>query len=122
MSALIGCGAVTIAGAADGNESKASIYLPPALRVPVGTPIPLKAGPHLFVDDFLVESSSNITRKVNMPARDRAIPNPIVTGKEDGCFQPYLSVVRDSETHRFRLWYGTHTEDFNPGRSRIGYM
>ena len=57
-----------------------------------------------------------------MPIRDPAIPNPLVTGKEDGCFQPYLTVLRDPQTGRFRLWYGVHTADFNPSRSHLGYM
>lgn len=116
------CALAMVGGAAGGQENKASIYLPPAPRVPPGTPISLRPGPHLLVDDFLVESSSNITRKVNVPVRDPAIPNPIVTGKEDGCFQPYLSVVRDPKSRRFRLWYGIRTEDSNQARSHIGYL
>ena len=59
---------------------------------------------------------------VNRPERDPAIPNPIVTGKEDGCFQPYMTIIRDPETKRFRIWYGHRVEDFNAGRSHIGYM
>lgn len=120
--ALIVCGLFASARATNGNENKSSIYVPSASRTSTGTPIQLKPGPHLFLDDFLIASSSNVTRKVNVPTRDPAIPNPIVTGKEDGCFQPYLSVVRDDETGRFRIWYGIRTEDFNPGRSHIGYL
>ncbi|NIA15258.1 MAG: hypothetical protein GWP08_14405 [Nitrospiraceae bacterium] len=85
-------------------------------------PIDLRPGPHLFVDDFLIESSANIERVVNVPRRDASVPNPIVTGKEDGCFQPYMTILRDGQTGRFRLWYGHHTEDFNAGRSRLGYL
>ncbi len=121
-SIMLVCALVMVGGAAGGQENKASIYLPPAPRVPPAAPILLKPGPHLLVDDLLVESSSNITRKVNMPVRDPAIPNPIVTGKEDGCFQPYMSVVRDPRTRRFRLWYGIRTEDSNQARSHIGYL
>lgn len=85
-------------------------------------PVALRPGPHLFVDDFLIEAASNVTRRVNVPRRDPALSNPIVTGKEDGCFQPYLTVLRDAGTGRFRLWYGLRTEDFNLGRSRLGYL
>jgi len=122
MTLLLVWGLVTHANAADESLTKACIYAPSPAGTPASTPIQLKPGPQLFLDDFLIASSSNITRKVNVPTRDPAIPNPIVTGKEDGCFQPYLSVVHDAETGRFRIWYGIHTEDFNPARSHIGYM
>ncbi len=85
-------------------------------------PIVLNPGPHLFVDEFLVESSYNVVRRVNPPVRNPAIANPIVTGREDQNFQPYLSVFRDDETGRFRIWYGARTEDSNPVRSRLAYM
>ncbi len=81
---LIVCGLATLAGAAETNESKAFIYSGRAPRRSPATPIVLKAGPHLLLDDFLIESSTNITRQVNVPIRDPAIPNPIVTGKGDG--------------------------------------
>ena len=89
---------------------------------PSPSPIVLNPGPHLFLDEFLVESSSNVVRRVNPPARNPAIANPIVTGREDQNFQPYLSVIRDDKTGRFRLWYGARTEDSNSSRSRQGYM
>ena len=104
------------------GEDKSAIY--PASPFPMSArePIQLAPGPHLLLDEYLIESSSNLFRKVNAPARDPAIPNPIVTGREDGCFQPYLTVIRDDASKRFRLWYGVHTEDFNPGQSHIGYL
>ena len=111
-----------LAAVAGESRHTAAIYPEAASRPAAGVPIVLKPGPHLLLDEFLIESSSNLTRKVNVPARDPAIPNPIVTGKEDGCFQPYLTVVRDAASGRFRLWYGAHTEDFNTGRSHIGYL
>ncbi|MBI4324383.1 MAG: hypothetical protein HY674_03890, partial [Chloroflexi bacterium] len=84
--------------------------------------MPLRPGPHLFLDESLLESSWNVTRRVNVPSRDPAIPNPLVTGKEDGCFQPYMTVLRNPQTGRFRLWYGVHTADFNSSRSHLGYL
>jgi len=122
LTALFVCGWFAFANAADESENKSAIYLAPSTTSAAGGPIHLKPGPHLFLDEFLIGSSSNITRAVNVPARDPAIPNPIVTGKEDGCFQPYLSVVRDPQMNRFRIWYGIRTEDCNPARSHIGYM
>ena len=87
-----------------------------------GGPVRLGAGPHLFVDDFLIESCANVTRRVNRPARDPGIPNPIITGKEDRNFQPFLTVLRDPQTHRFRVWYGASKESKDMGSSHIGYM
>jgi len=100
---------------------KAEISLP-GQKPARAEPIPLRPGPHLLIDDFLIESSTHLTRRVNRPGRDPTIPNPLVTGKEDGCFQPYLTVLRDPETGRFRIWYGHRTEDFNPGASHLGYL
>ncbi len=107
--------------AVSGAEDKSAIYRPATAKTPT-TAIRLGPGPHLFLDEFLIESSSNVTRRINMPNREPAIPNPLVTGKEDGCFQPYLTVLRDPQSSRFRLWYGVHTADFNTSRSRLGYL
>jgi len=85
------------------------------------TPLRLAPGPHLFIDGYYFEKAEGVSRVVNTPERDAKIPNPIVTGKEDGCFQPYMTVLRDEQTGRFRLWYGRRTEDSNPSRSRLGY-
>ena len=104
------------------TEDKSAIYSHSAERRAGQSPIHLRPGPHLFLDETLIESSSNLTRRVNVPTRDPQIPNPLVTGKEDGCFQPYLTVLRDPQTGRFRLWYGVRTADFNPNRSHLGYL
>ena len=82
----------------------------------------LMPGPYLFLDEFLIASSYNIQRVVQVPKRDANIPNPIVTGKEDGCFQPYMTIVRDVDTKRFRIWYGHRSEDGSQSTLHIGYM
>jgi hypothetical protein len=104
--------------------SKASIYIPATTRraADAAEPITLKPGPHLFIDDSLIAESCNVRRVVNRPERDERIGNPIVTGKRDGCFQPYMTVVSDLERGRFRIWYGARTPDFDPSQSRLGYM
>jgi hypothetical protein len=119
---LLVFGSVLLAHSADGTLDKSSIYAPSTTSFSAGKPIQLKPGPHLFLDEYLIASSSNITRRVNVPRRDPAIPNPIVTGREDGCFQPFFSVVRDAGTDGFRIWYGMRRDDFNQARSHIGYM
>ncbi len=83
-------------------------------------PIRLKPGPHLLIDDYLIAESENVERKVNAPRRD--LSGPVVTGKGgkgDDCFQPYMEIIRDPKTGRFRIWYGV-PEDAS--QSHVGYM
>lgn len=79
-------------------------------------PTRLTAGPHLFIDDFLIGNQRGLERIVNHPER---LPEPVVTGPDDKCFQPYLTVLRDPETKRFRIWYGVPE---NAGQSHMGTM
>src|SRR5438105_6132 len=65
-------------------------------------PIELSPGVHLLLDDYLIASQTGLKRVINQPAR---LAQPLVTGKEDGNFQPYLSVLRDPISKRFRMWY-----------------
>jgi len=105
------------------EEFRTAVYKPGTGRT--GTPpdpIRLASGPHLLLDDYLVEGGSTVRRRVNVPPRDPAIPNPIVTGKEDHCFQPYLTVLRDEATGRFRIWYGAYGDAMDPGRSHVAYI
>lgn len=103
------------------TNSKARFYVPGA-SVAREEPLRLEGGPHLFVDEYLIAEADNVVREVNCPPRDSAIPNPIVTGKEDGCFQPYMTVLRDELTGRFRIWYGRRREDMDAGSQHVGYM
>jgi len=73
------------------------------LGAPAAGPVAISAGPHLFVDEFLIERTENIARTIHPPAR---LPKPVITGPEDKCFQPYVSVVRGEKSGRFRIWYG----------------
>ncbi|MEO5803724.1 MAG: hypothetical protein ABIR24_09345, partial [Verrucomicrobiota bacterium] len=105
-------------------KNNSAIYRPsPSLQKPrQSAPIHLGVGPHLFLDEFLIESNTNIGRVVNSPLRAAAIPNPIVTGKGDGNFQPYLTVLRDPATRRFRIWYGAQTAESSASESQLAYM
>ncbi|MHC4501191.1 MAG: PA14 domain-containing protein, partial [Planctomycetota bacterium] len=84
-------------------EDKSSIY---EAGMEANEPMPIRPGPHLFIGDYLIESSQDIIRQVKQPQRDPNIPNPVVTGWVDGCFQPYFSVVRDAnyDPSSFRIW------------------
>ena len=78
----------------------------------------LGAGPHLFIDDYLIAEQSFLSRTVNNPEK---YMEPIVTSGEDGDenFQPWLSVVRDPDTGLFRIWYNIPE---NIHQSHLGYM
>jgi hypothetical protein len=107
------------------QENQALIYGTPAHTATLtrpGRPITLATGPHLFVDEYLIESSQNLTRRVNSPARDPKRTGPIVTGREDRCFQPYFSVSQSPETGKFRIWYGAWRKDKSTGGSHLAYM
>jgi hypothetical protein len=80
--------------------------------------IGLKPGPHLFIDDYLIAEQSFLSRTVNNPEK---LPEPIITGKKGGDdnFQPYMTILRDEETKRFRMWYNTPE---TASQSHIGYI
>lgn len=84
--------------------------------------LPLRPGPHLFLDDHLIESSEGVNRVVVQPAPDPAISQPLVTGVEDWNVQPYFTVLRDSTTNRFRIWYNARLEGFRDNGSQLAYM
>ena len=67
-------------------------------------PIKLGEGPHLFIDNYLIAENSFLSRTVNNPDK---LPEPVVLGglDKDNQFQPYMSVLKDAETGKFRLWY-----------------
>jgi hypothetical protein len=82
----------------------------------VDTSARLSHGPHLFLDDHWIAQSTGIERVICEPER---LPDPIVTGPEDKCFQPYVTVLRDPSTKRFRIWYGVPE---NAGQTHLAYM
>jgi hypothetical protein len=81
--------------------------------------IDLGPGPQLFIDDHLIGSQSNLQRVTLSPLR---LPHPVITGPEDKNFQPYVSVVRDIETKKFRVWYGVPTTAGGEARSHLATM
>jgi hypothetical protein len=84
----------------------------------LNAPLRLKPGPQLFIDSHLIAESAFLTRVVNNPVK---LPQPVVTGGKngDGNFQPYLSVLRDPKSGRYRMWYNTAE---NESQSHIGYI
>ncbi|MEJ7639961.1 MAG: hypothetical protein WKF75_18815 [Singulisphaera sp.] len=67
-----------------------------------GRPLEIGSGPHLFLDDHLVERLDGLERRAEPPER---LEGPVLDSGTFGCTQPYVTVTYDRETHRFRLWY-----------------
>jgi len=84
----------------------------------------LNQGPHLFIDDYLIAEQELLNRTVNHPEKK---PEPIIMGgrNNEQNFQPYMSILRDPDTGKFRIWYNT-AENFNNPKithqSHLGYM
>src|SRR5205823_2846420 len=81
------------------------------------SPTILKPGAYVLLDNFLIEQTSNLTRTINCPKR--TLKQPVVTAKEDHNFQPYVTVLRDSQSQRFRIWYDVAVSG---GQSHLAYM
>jgi len=88
-------------------------------------PMSLGPGPHLFVDDYLIEKHSGLARVVQHPSR---LPEPVVTRPEDKCFQPYVTVALAPSFSTwtpplragpFRIWYGVPE---SASQSHVAYM
>jgi hypothetical protein len=74
-------------------------------------PVPA-VGPQLFLDDFLIARSEGLARVPQQPVK---LEQPVLTSERFGVTQPYLSVLRDPDTGRLRMWYNRgpaiwHTE------------
>jgi hypothetical protein len=65
-------------------------------------PVDLRIGPQLLIDDSLVEESRGVVKTTHPPRRYEN--NPIL-GMEQHTTQPYVTVLRDPESGRFRMWY-----------------
>ena len=111
----------------DGELEDHSVIYQPDANIPGQAtqeelPVGAGPGPHLLLDDYLIAESRNVERVIMQPQRDPTIPNPIVTGPEDGCFQPYLTVLRDPYTGQYRIWYEARREDKSHSHARLATM
>src|SRR4051794_27385202 len=75
---------------------------PALLGAEVARPLAVGTGPQLFLDDYLIARLDGLTRRVEAPER---LPHPVLDSKTFGTTQPYLTVLRDEEQGRYRLWY-----------------
>jgi hypothetical protein len=96
--------AVSLTGWATGADRQA-----PAKDKGKG-PLVLAEGPHLFLDDHLIAHSAGVERRVVPPRR--FLNDPVVTSApEHQNWQPWLTVLRDPASKRFRMWYTADVVD-----------
>lgn len=69
---------------------------------PATSPVAISSEPQLFIDDYLIAASSKVRKTTHSPRR--FLDHPIL-GAEHGTTQPYLTVIRDPQSKRFRMWY-----------------
>ncbi len=74
-------------------------------------PISAYPGPHLFIDDYLIEGAENVKRHIIQPQRDFSLPNPLVTGPDDHCVSPFFTILHAPESNLYRIWYGAWRND-----------
>jgi hypothetical protein len=77
-------------------DSRFSIADEPSPSLEIGL------GPQLFLDDYLIESMDGLKRVVRSP---EPLPKPVLDSKTFGTTQPYMTVLRDPDTKRYRIWY-----------------
>lgn len=73
----------------------------------------LSPGPHLLVDDHLVEESRGLVRTTHAPDKVPIVPLPKA---EPWHQQPlfFQTVLRDPDTGRFRIWYNVRNPEAHP--------
>ncbi len=69
---------------------------------PAAEPVAIGREPQLFLDGYLIAEHEGLKRAVHPPRR--ALDRPVI-GAEQGTTQPYVTVIRDPGTGRFRMWY-----------------
>ncbi len=82
-------------------------------------PTPWSEGPWLLLDPRNILAVDHLQRVLSQPSRHG---EPIVDGVTDGNFQPYISVVEDAGTGRWRMWYNVPFAPDNWGESRLALI
>lgn len=114
---------------ADGQRAEALAAGREKLSVPaavteIQSPAPpaLKAwtpGDWLLLDERNILSVDHLQRITGQPVRHG---EPVVDGSVDGNFQPYVSVVRDAASGRWRMWYNVPKTKGNWGESSLALI
>ena len=86
------------------------VFLASIPAVGADAPLRLFRGPHLFIDDYLIEETKGLMRTTHQPKK---LPKPILAKAESWHQQPlfFLKVMPDPSGDLFRMWYNVK----NPG-------
>jgi len=101
-------GAAGLADAADGQPAPPFTPTPVTVTTkiakarPAVEPVDLRSGPQLFMDDHLIAKSDGVDKVTQHPQRFLGRP---VLGWEQHTTQPYVTVLRDPQSGKFRMWY-----------------
>lgn len=113
---VLRCLAFLMAGPAFGQAAAAANLGPGNAST---TPSEWSAGPWLLLDERNILAVDHLRRVVGEPARHG---EPVVDGATDGSFQPYVSVVKDSASGRWRMWYNVPRNPGNSGESSLALI
>jgi len=98
---IIICSLITAIPSLSGNEK----ISPPSFNIRTERAVDavdLNVGPQLFIDNYLIAEWENIKKITHAPQR---VSDKPILGWQQGTTQPYVTVVRDTQTGKFRLWY-----------------
>ena len=104
------CEMIAIALIACAALSSSAFAVAPTDALPEPKPLRLSPGPHLFIDDHLVQETVRLVRRTHQPQK---LPQPILGKAEPWHQQPlfFQKVIHDAAAGRFRMWYNVK----NPG-------
>ncbi|WP_428938047.1 hypothetical protein [Fontivita pretiosa] len=78
-----------------------------------------RPNPYVLLDQSLISNVDHLQRCVCQPHRH---PQPVVDAEHDQNFQPWLTVIRDPQTRRFRMWYNIPFSPGNAGASSLALI
>src|SRR4051812_42887962 len=78
-----------------------------------------KTNPYLLLGETLISSIDNLGRQVQHPPR---FGEPVVDAAHDQNFQPWITVIRDPQSRRFRMWYNVPFTPRNEDASSLALI
>lgn len=103
-----------------GTEKLAVPALAPGIQPPAGPALKeWSPGDWLLLDQRNILAVDDLRRVTGQPVRQG---DPVVDGAVDGNFQPYVSVVRDADSGRWRMWYNVPRTPGNSGESSLALI
>ena len=106
-----------IAGGAE--KVAVPVFAPQWQSAATATPRDWSPGPWLLLDERNILSVDHLQRVIGRPSRHG---EPVVDGATDGNFQPYVSVVKDAASGRWRMWYNVPRTPGNWGESSLALI